>query len=196
MKKLILFACAAVIAFASCGNKAANAEGDATVDAQAVADSITSVLKGYITEGDTAGLQKALASMQALYGELVESGNLDAAKEYASAIQEFVSENADAITSYTGGNTTVSALVEGIKNLPTSAEATAEDALSAVQEDAKDLASDAVSSATEAASEAVAPVTEKVEEVEGNVEEAKSAAEEKVSQAKAVSDATKTLLGK
>ncbi len=191
MKKVILFACVAALGFASCGNS-----NNATEEAQCPADSVISVLASQIEAGDAASLESTLESLKATYEQLVEAGDLEGAKAYASAIQQFISEKSEAISSLVSEETTVSSLVETIQNLPTSAETTAEEALSAVKSDAQDAVDNAIDNVKESVEDAVSPVTDKVNEVKADVEETKAAVEEKKEQAAAVKDAAKTLLGK
>lgn len=67
------------------------------------------------------------------------SGKLDTAKAYAAKIQQFLNDNAERIKAATANNATIAALVSGIQNLPTTAEATAEQAEEAVKNNAKDM---------------------------------------------------------
>jgi len=216
MKKILLFACAAVFAFASCGNKAAAPaeENDSTAVEAVVSETVESAIadvKAALETGDVTKVQGVLATLQATYADLVKSGKLEDAKAYASKIQEFVAENTEAIKKVANGEATIASLIEGIKNLPTSAEATAEEAAAAVQADAISLADAAKAAAVAAAeekvnevkdaavqkaTEAVAPAVEKAAEVKQAVDETKAKVEEKKAQANAVADATKKLLGK
>lgn len=210
MKKVILFAAAVALTLASCGNKAQGntTEADSTAT-EAVADT-TSAAEAALTEESkatvenlTAELQKAveakdskaaisaLANLQTIYKNLVAEGKLDEAKAYGSAIKEFVSNNSETIKTIASGNTTVASLVDGIKNLPTSADATLEQAKSAISSDITSLASPtiakgatAVATAKEAA-EAIQNAPAAVKSAAENaaktaVSNAKNAAEEKV----------------
>ena len=222
MKKILLVACVAVLAFASCGNKtapAADVDSTATeVNVDEKVDEAVALVQKQLEGTDAEGLKGAVANLQTVYGQLVEEGKLDEAKAYASKIQEFVATNAEAIQKVANGETTILQLIEGVKNLPTNAEATAEDALNAVQADAKtiaDAAKDAavnaaeeqvdaakeaaaakVAEATAPAAAKVAEAAAKVDEAANKVNEANKKVEEKVEQAKAVNDAAKKLLGK
>lgn len=218
MKKILLFACAAVMAFASCGNKtAAPAE---TVDsdsvavsevAQAAADSLEAIVSNALQSADPAQIKGALATLQTAYAQLVKEGKLEDAKTYASKIQEFINSNTETITKVANGDATITSLLNGIKNLPTSAETTAEEAAAAVSTDAQSLADAAKTAVTAAvnekvdeakaaavkkATEAVAPAVEKATAAKKTVDDAKAKVDEKKSQAQAVGAAAKALLGK
>jgi hypothetical protein len=206
MKKIIILACASLLIMASCGNKTkSNAEGvDSVSDSTAVVSQDVQTLVSDITtklnSTDPAQVQSALENVRDNYAELVENGNVEEAKEYASAIQKFVSENSEKLSKVAKGETTVIGLINGIKNLPTSAEATAEEAAAAVKADAA-AAANAAEEATKAAAaekvnEATAPVAEKVNEAKKNADAAAQKVNEKAEQANATVDAAKKLLGK
>lgn len=216
MKKILLFACAAVFAFASCGNKttAPSEEVDSTAVEAVVDETVESAVADVtaaLEAGDATKVQTALAALQATYAKLVEEGKLEDAKAYALKIQEFLAEKSETIKNLANGEASILGLIEGVKNLPTSAEVTAEQALAAVQADAKtiaDGAKDAAKAAVDAkveeakdaavqkATEAVAPAVQKATEAAQKAAETKSKVDEKVQQAKAVNDAAKKLLGK
>ena len=215
MKKFLLVACVAVLAFASCGNKTAPAaDADSTAveaNVEAFADDAVALVQKSIESADAESLKASVANLQSVYAKLVEEGKLVEAKNYALKIQEFVANNAESLKKVANGESTILQLIEGVKNLPTTAEATAEDALNAVQTDAKTIAEGAQAAAAaavenqveqakaavnEKVSEAVAPVAEKVAEAAAKVDESAAKANEKVEQAKAVNDAAKKLFGK
>ncbi len=219
MKKVFLFACVTVLAFASCGNKTANNvdEVDSTVGVtvpagvQNAADSLISIVKEQIATGDAAKLQSVFGTVQSTYAQLVNEGKLEDAKKYASVIQTFVAENSDKLNILVGNQTTVVALIESIKKLPTSSETTVEQAAAAVKADAKTIATSAETAAKAAVdakvdeakaaaaakvAEKTAPVVEKVNEAKSAADAAKNKVEEKKTQVKAVGDAAKTLLGR
>lgn len=179
MRKVLFLASAVLaITFASCGNKAKTAEE--AVDSTAVvtaADSITEVLSEKLSASDPAEVQTTLESLKAKYEELVKAGKLEQAAEYASKVQAFINEHAEEISKVASGNTTISSIVDGIKNLPTNVESAAKDAASAVKSDAEQIASDAVDKAKEEASK-------KVDETVNNAkEEANKKVNEKVEEA-------------
>lgn len=219
MKKVLLFACAAIFAFASCGNKTTPAEGgaDSTADSTTVvaeSSDAEAAIAGFTTalqSADPTTIQTTLAALQTKYAELVKEGKLEDAKTYASAVQQFVNEHSEEIQKIANGNTTITSLLEGVKALPTSAETTAEEAAAAVSSDAQSIVDAAKNAATTAvnekvdeakaaavkkATEAVAPAVQKATEAKSKVDAAKSKVEEKKAQAQAVGAAAKSLLGK
>ncbi len=177
MKKVFLFAAAIALTLASCGSKTANnaAEGDSTA-VENVADStgeaseaalsgetaqnvseLTDALQKAIDSKDGSSAISALAKAQEIYKNLVAQGKLDEAKAYGAAVQKWVSDNKEAIKNAANGNTTVADLVNGISNLPTSANATAEQAKAAADAAAKvidNIPSDVKKAATDAATKA------------------------------------------
>lgn len=210
MKKIVLFACVA-FALASCGNKAASTEAEVQEDSVVVnlvlpadAEEVTSALE----TKDPAKIEAALTKAKDVYAKLVEEGKVEEAKKYALKVQEFIANNSESIKS-AANNATVASLVDGIKNLPTSAEATAADAVAAVKADAKTVG-DAAKGAAEAAATNAANSAKAA--ADAKVNEAKSAAESKVNEAqqkaagkvneaadkanKALGDAASKLLGK
>ncbi len=233
MKKIFLFACVAALTLASCGNKTkANAEAEAndsvaeaTVEqtqAQAQADSVIAVISTQLESNDPATVQKSLETVKETYAKLVESGDVEAAKTYASQVQKFIDDNSEKINTVAKGETTVVSLINGIKNLPTSAETTAEAAAAAVKSDAQSVANAAVdvakataeqkvneakteaankvneakAAATKKVTEAAAPAVQKATEAAAKANAAKTKADEKVNQAKTTIDAAKALLSK
>lgn len=164
MKK-ILFISAAVLAmtFASCDNKTAAPAASAdsataqTLDTASLApeaktalSTLTGVVSQALQNKDPKALTTTLANMQATYKALVNAGKLEDAKTYASAIQNFIKEHADAIKTVASGNTTIASLVNGIANLPTTAETTADEAKAAVAADAVSLAAPYLQKAADA----------------------------------------------
>lgn len=163
MQKVFLFATVIALTLASCGNKSqSNApEADSTAvetvdstaatteeaatplteEAKATVENLTGELQKAITAKDSKATIATLANLQTIYKNLVVQGKLDEAKSYGSAIKTFVSNHADDIKNVAEGNTTVAQLVEGIKNLPTSASTTAEQAKEAIKQDVINLAS-------------------------------------------------------
>lgn len=113
----------------------------------------------------------------------MEQGKLEEAKNYGNAIKNFVNENTASLKQVANGNTTITNLVEGIKNLPTSAETTAEQAKAAVVGDVVNLASPTIAKGATAVESAKA-AAEAVKNAPATV---KAAAENAAS--KAVSDA-------
>ena len=168
MKKFFIFATAIALTLASCGNKtqgnAANADSTAatenadstsneatngeTVDETALSDdskatinNLGSQLQKAIVAKDTKATITTLANLQTIYKNLVAQGKLDEAKAYGSSIKKLISENAENIKNVADGNVTVLQLINGVKNLPTSAATTAEQAKAAINSDVTNLAS-------------------------------------------------------
>ncbi|MCI6617907.1 MAG: hypothetical protein MSD82_03535 [Prevotella sp.] len=157
-KFLLMFVAATALVLASCGNKtnagAAKEADSAAVDSgtaaalapelQGTFDALTNQLTSDVESKNPSKIVASLANLQVIFKNLVESGKLEEAKSYGNAIKQFVSDHADAIKSAAAGNATIASLIEGVQNLPTSAEATAEDAKAAVVSDVTKLASPAV----------------------------------------------------
>lgn len=171
MKKIfVMIIAVAAMVLASCGNKtnagAANdsdsvAMGDSaltvlTPETQKTIDALTGELSKDVESKDNQKVISSLANLQAIYKNLVESGKLEEAKGYGTAIKQFVSEHADAIKQAAAGNTTIASLIEGIKNLPTTAETTADQAKAAVVSDVTKLASPAIAKGATAVADAQA----------------------------------------
>lgn len=209
MKKVFLFVVAMALTFASCGQKTQgnSADSDSTAselvegtdassddaaaalsdEEKAQVNEVCSDLKSSFEKKDGNAAIAALAKAQTVYKSLVAQGKLDEAKAYGAAIKNFVSSNAEALQNLAEGNVTISNIVEGVKNLPTSAETTAEQAKAAADAaaDALKNAPAAVRNATEnaanqAAENAKTAVQNKVNE---EVNEAKQKAANKVKEA-------------
>lgn len=204
MKKIFILAAAIALTLASCGNKtqgnAANADstatesadttvnnadaGDAAVesvdesalseDSHATIANLTSQLQKAVASNDKKAAINTLANMQTIYKNLVAAGNLDEAKAYGASIKNFVNENAAAIKNVAEGNVTILQLVNGVKNLPTSATTTAEQAKAAISSDVVSLAS---------------PVIAKGETAIANAKEAEEALKNAPAAAKAAAEA-------
>lgn len=198
MKKLLFLAAAvAAMTFAACGNKsqsaapAADSDSVAT-DTVAVIDTaslapetrtaltaMTGQLDKAIATKDPKVVTTALANLEATYKTLVNTGKLDDAKTYGAAIKQFVNGKAAEIKNIASGNTTVADLVNGIANLPTTAETTAEQAKAAVSDDVVSLASAAIAkgaSAKATAEEAAAALKSAPTTVAGVAQAAANAA--------------------
>lgn len=170
MKKNILFTVAFVAAMtlASCGGKnntpattndstetVADTRSDADAAAASVAlapetqqamTSLTDAVSTAIEKKDPKAVTTALANVAATYKALVNAGKLDEAKNYGTAVKNFVSKNATALKSLASDRqstaaTTINSLVSGIEALPTTASTTADEAKAAVTEEVVNLAS-------------------------------------------------------
>lgn len=192
MKKVFLLATTALaMTFASCGNKAnPSANGtDTPTDTVAVlsktteqtADSLTTALSSQLASKDAKTMTATLADLQVKYAELVKAGKLEEAKGYAVKIQAFLNQHAEEIQNVASGNTTIASLVEGIKNLPTKATTTAEEAAAAVKGDVQNLASTA---ADKAVTDVKAATVDKANEAVGKANEAVGKANDAVNNAK------------
>lgn len=192
----------------SCGNKtatSANATDSTAVDTTVVAEGVDAVageLETALTGKDAQSVQSTLEKIKAEYERLVSEGKLDEAKAYASKLQEFINTHAEEITALTSGNTTVTSLVNTVKNLPTSAEATAEEAVAAVKSDVKNAANTAVENAKQGVADKVndaktAAETKATEAVNKTAEKANKAVENANKKASdAINNAAGKLLGK
>lgn len=203
MKKILLLLTAVVaISFASCGNKsnspqatdsAATDTAAITAGTQKTIENLTGALSQCIQNKDTKGVIVSLANLETIYKNLVDSGKVEEAKTYGSAIKEFINNNAESLKNIASGNTTIASLVSGIQNLPTTAATTAEEAKAAVSSDVVSLASDAIAKGTttvataEAAADAIKNAPETVTKAATTIassaaEGAKTAVENKVNE--------------
>lgn len=171
MKKVIIPALVAVaMTIVSCGNKAnqnANGVDSAAVTTEQVdeqAQAATEKLQDALTGKDSETLTAAFEKVSEEYKALVEEGKLEEAKAYASKVQEFINTHAEELSAVTEGNTTITNLVNTVKNLPTDAQTTAEEAAAAVKSDVKEAAETAVENAKDAATEKVNEVKEQAAE--------------------------------
>lgn len=184
MKKVFLMAMAVItFIFAGCENKkttSSDNQADTTIvmdeSADATADSLTSELDTQLSQNNTDAIQATLTSLQNKYAELVASGKLDTAKAYATKIQQFLSDNAEKIKAAAANNATIAALVTGIQNLPTTAEATAEQAEEAVKNNAKDMMKKAEHETNQAIDKAKREASKATDKANAQMNEAKDKA--------------------
>ena len=184
MKKVFLMAMAAIaFIFAGCGDKKTTPsynQADTTIvmdeSADATADSLTSELDTQLSQNNTDAIQATLTSLQNKYAELVASGKLDTAKAYAAKIQQFLNDNADRIKAVADNNSSIAALVSGIQNLPTTAEATAEQAEEAVKNNAKEMMKEAEFETNKAIDKAKQEATKATDNANAKMNEAKDKA--------------------
>ena len=177
MKKL-LFAVMAVaaIGFASCGNKAQQAEaadGTEVVAGADVAEGIIANLKEYVETKDAAKLQEALKAAKEKIAELIQQ-NPEAAKEYVAKVQEYLKENAESIKALVGENEAANAAVSTLTSVEP--EAVVNGLLEQVGNKAEETKDAAVEAAEAAKDAAVDAAKEKAEET-------KAAAKEKANEA-------------
>lgn len=135
----------AALAMVSCGNKndnANNTEDSTTVEDSTIVSGVSKELQPTVEalisnfnqnvdKNDANALATTLADMQVVYKHLVDEGKLEEAKTYGQAIQKYVSEHANELKAMAEGNN-IPSFVEGVKNLPVSAETTIEEAKQAV----------------------------------------------------------------
>lgn len=208
MKKLFI-AAATVLALASCGNKTdQNANGSDSIATDEVVttieeqtDSITAALEEQLNENDAQKVETTLTTIKQTYEELVSEGKTEEAQKYASKLKEFYDKNAETIKNVASGNTTVTDLVNGIVNLPTSVEQAVSDAKDAANADAaaaSDAATKTVNDAKQKVSDAVSTAEKDAKQTVSDTKEAvKKAAKEKVTEEtnKAVNNALNKVLG-
>lgn len=191
MKKIFMMAvAAAALTFASCGQKQAPADPNAeaidsvavlTEEANAAADEVISQLGSNLEAKDVSAFQTALEAVKAKVADFLAK-NPEIAKEYISKVQNFLKENADKIKAVVGTNAAVTALVDGIANLPSESVEKltgATEALKALGIDAGSLVKNAAADAVEGASEAVENVKDAAQET---VENAKDAVADKANE--------------
>lgn len=184
MKKVFLMAMTAIaFIFAGCEDKKTSPnynQADTTIvideSADATADSLTSELDTQLSQNNTDAIQATLTSLQNKYAELVASGKLDTAKAYATKIQQFLSDNAEKIKAAAANNPSIAALVAGIQNLPTTTEATAEQAEEAVKNNAKDMMKKAEHETNQAIDKAKREASKATDKANAQMNEAKDKA--------------------
>ena len=193
MKKIFLMAvAAAALTFASCGQKQQapvdpNAEAIDSVavlteEANTAADEVISQLGSNLEAKDVSAFQTALEAVKAKVADFLAK-NPEIAKEYISKVQNFLKENADKIKAVVGTNAAVTALVDGIANLPSESVEKltgATEALKALGIDAGSLVKNAAADAVEGAADAVENVKDAAKET---VENAKDAVVDKANEA-------------
>lgn len=196
----------AALAMVSCGNKNDNAnntedsttiEEDSTIvsgvsqELQPTLEALISNFNQNVDKNDANALTTTLADMQVVYKNLVDEGKLEEAKTYGQAIQKYVSEHASELQAMAEGNNNIPSLVEGVKNLPVSAEATIEEAKQAVISTVVSKASPEIAKGAtilnnaQQAAEAVKNAPEAIKDA------AETAAENTVNSAKAKADNAK-----
>lgn len=184
MKKVFLMAMAVItFIFVGCGDKKTSPndnQADTTIvmdeSADATADSLTSELDTQLAQNNTDAIQATLTSLQNKYAELVASGKLDTAKAYAAKIQQFLNDNAEKIKAAAANNPSITALVSGIQNFPTTAEATAEQAEEAVKNNAKEMMKKAEHETNQAIDKAKREASKATDKANAQMNEAKDKA--------------------
>ncbi len=184
MKKLFFVAIAAVgLCFASCKDKATTDQPAATQDSvEAVVEDPAADLQKALEANDSSAFQKIITAVTEKFESLknLDGDALNKAKEYIAKAQTFLSENAEKITAFVGGNSVITGLLDKVKAIPADALAIPTAAEGAV-EGAKDAAEGAVEGAKGAVEGAAAAAADKVE---GAVDAAKEAGAKAVDAAK------------
>ena len=203
MKKLFIMVCAAA-ALTACGGKQApsasdvvadtveNTAADTTAAAAAEADgaaasaaaSVTSALEKNLSSADAKSLKQTVADAKETYDKLVKEGKTEEAAAYASKIKEYVNQNADAIKKVASGDVTVTKLINGFVNLPSSVKQSAADAKNAVNADANHAKAGAKAAETAAKAAAAAAKSKVESDVKATEAAAKAAAAAKVEEGK------------
>lgn len=152
MKKVFIFAITFMaLTFASCGNKQnGNAPQTDSVETDSMAtagnadpEAVANDLQTKLEAKDADGFKQAVETAKQKIDEMVKAGKVEEAKAYASKVKTFVDENAETIKQLTGGNETVTSLVNTISAIPANAEATINEAGEAVKADAQQAVDDA-----------------------------------------------------
>ena len=174
----------AVVLFSSCGgNTGSNVAEEDSLNIDTVAtleqpaEDLQAELNQTLQDGDAAEINEAIEKVATDIQAALESGDQEAAKKYASQIKAFVDENADKLKDLDVNTLTVSSLIETVKNLPESAEATADDAKNAVKADAEAAKADAEAKASETVDEAANQAAEKADKA---LQDAAAKAKEKL----------------
>lgn len=208
----------AALVFTGCGNKS---QGDSsatdstnvteivsepvdetaiTEESKSTINNLSAELQKAIDSKDNQAVINVLANLQTIYKNLADKGNLEEAKAYGATIKQYVNSKADELKTVAEGNVTIAQLIEGVKNLPTSAATTAEEAKAAIKSDVTNLATPAIAKGqtvienAEAAAEAVknAPAAVKAAAEEAAtkaVNDVKNSVNERISEEKAKNDA-------
>ena len=169
MKK-IFFAVMAVVAmsFASCGNKAQQAEAtdstEVAINIDQEAEATISALTEQLNAGDVNKLQEVLTTVKDKVVEFIKT-NPEVAKEYVAKVQNFLKENAEKIKSVVGDNATVAAAVSALADVEP--ENVVSGLLQSVGDAASEAKDSAVSAAKEKAGEAVDAAADKTKKALG-----------------------------
>lgn len=195
MRKLVLAVMAiAAIGFTSCnGSKTGQGPAidstsiigttDATEQATVEADNLTAELAEKIAANNPEAVQAIIEKAKEKIAEFLAKGDTEAANIYQEKISTFLTENADKIKAVVGTNAAVTALVDGIANLPSDSVEKltgATEALKALGIDAGSLVKNAAADAVEGAADAVENVKDAAKET---VENAKDAVVDKANEA-------------
>ena len=154
MKKLFISALAVgALCLSSCGNKTNKAEnatdsltevtlGEAN-DSVSELSSLANTLQEQLKNKDIQGLQNTLSSLQDKYQELLKSGKVEEAKEYAKKIKECAKDNK-----------TVSTLVDQVKGFSLDTKSDIKEGAEEIQSNVKEGVDNAKDKAEDAAKKA------------------------------------------
>ena len=178
MKKIFI-AIAAVVAFslASCDSSSSkSAETEDTLAADTL-ESDEVDLEEALQNGDVDAIKAEFDKVK----EIAAAGDSAEAKKYAYKLQEFAANHKDDLADIVDGDVTVEDLVNGIKNLPASSKAIANEAKSAATSDAKTVKEDVKTAAKEKANEEVNKGVQKAnDEANKAINDAAAAAKKKL----------------
>lgn len=152
----------------------------------ASADELISTLQEQLQSKDANALQATLATIQTKYAELLQSGKLEEAKAYLAKVQSFIKEHAEQITAVTGGNATITNLLNNIQNIPTSTEEVVDKVKESLQgnvDETKKAAKDKVNEDAAKVNEKAADAAAKVNDAANKVNDAAAKVNEKANNA-------------
>jgi len=147
MKKLFAMAAfAAAMIFGACTETKTSEE--ALDFEKATPESVVNTLADKVKAGDATAITAAITTVQEQLNKLASEGNVEKFSEYATKIQAFVEDNAEALKNLNIDVTPLATVLEQVKAVPGSAEDAATDALDDAK-DALDEAQDAVEGAVD-----------------------------------------------
>ena len=154
MKKLFaLAAFAAAMIFSACtGNKTVEEDLDFE---KATPEAVVSALSEKLQAGDATTITTAIEAVQTQLNKLLENADVEKVTAYATKIQAFIEENAEALKGFNIDVTPLTNVLDQIKALPGNAEDAAQDAVESAQEEAEGIVNDAVDAVQGAVDDAV-----------------------------------------
>ena len=178
MKKIfVAIAVLAAITFTSCGNSTNEATDQDTTEVAADTTEEEVDLEEALQNGDVDAIKAEVDKVQ----ELIASGDTAEAKKYAYKLQEFAANHKDDLDGLATGEVTVADLINGIKNLPNTGKAVANEAKDAATSDAKTVKQEVKAAAKEKANEEADKAVQKANEATTKaVNEAAEAAKKKL----------------
>ena len=186
MKKLFAMAAfAAAMCFSACTGSQTSEE--ALDFEKATPEAVVNALSEKVQAGDATAITAAITTVQEQLNKLAGEGNAEKLAEYATKIQAFVEENAEALKNLNIDVTPLSAVFEQVKALPGNAEDAASDAIDEATGAVEGAVDDAVGAAQDAAQAAVDAAQEAadkaVEAGQAAVEEGKAKANDAIQKA-------------